>query len=668
MDPEKVLERKKDFFRRISEWLEKHNGEMPRKYIIRDGKRLNSSEMTLEERREVKLAGQWDRHYKDSKEMYKKYEELPIEKVPEEYRIIVQKLKDTKNKPNKKQIKKVVTLVEWIKLRDGRFPKSSKGQVSGKTPEEIEEGKMYRIYRDSFMKEIEEKYENTPIEEIPEEYREYMELLIKHKTKTKIFEKMIDWLEKHEGKHPKFSRRVNGKRLNRPEMSEEELYEARLNSNWNLSDEKKILESYIGVPLEQIPEIYRPYIEKMRSFGYGLDGDYFNEIIDWLDTHAGALPRREITSEREKSSKEEIEYEKSLRKKWDKLPEKKILEEYFGIELEEIPEEYRERIAILRQYGIGVEEKECYEQIIEWLDTHNKELPRAEIRNGKKARKRSELSPVERKEVLLRYKWNVSAIKMILDGYAEEPLENVPIDYREKIQKLRSYGLGLIKRKEFDTYNEMVEWLKNNDGKYPRTVITNENGERKKAEEFTAQESYEISLSHRWYRTEERKIFFEYEGKSIEEVPEEYREKIAELRKYKKVQAKQYKKDIFIWLENHEGKLPRGATYKNGTRLKVEEMTPEQMEESRQYRSWKKSKLRAVLNEYAGRPIKEVPEIYREDVQKLRDYGHLGKRKDEQIKDVMKKSVVLQVSANDSARSELETEVQKETSAKEIID
>lgn len=34
----------------------------------------------------------------------------------------------------------------------------------------------------------------------------------------------------------------------------------------------------------------------------------------------------------------------------------------------------------------------------------------------------------------------------------------------------------------------------------------------------------------------------------------------------------------------------------------------------------------------------------------------------------MKKSVVLQVSANDAARSELETEMQKETTAKEIID
>ena len=69
-----------------------------------------------------------------------------------------------------------------------------------------------------------------------------MELLIKHRTKTKVFEKMIDWLETHEGKHPKFSRRVNGKRLSRAEMSEEELYEARLNSKWNLSEEKKTLD------------------------------------------------------------------------------------------------------------------------------------------------------------------------------------------------------------------------------------------------------------------------------------------------------------------------------------------------------------------------------------------------------------------------------------------
>lgn len=663
MNPEIILKRRNDLLKEISEWLETHNGVFPKPYVIKNKKNLKITEMSPEEAKQVKLARRWEKHFKEEKELYEEYKKSPIEEVPEEYKAIVKALnKSKKIKPGKK-IKKILTLVEWMKLHDKKFPKAQKEKVENQTEEQKEEEKMYRIYRAPFVKRVEEEYKDFPIEEIPEEFREYMEMVRSRGIKTKYFKEMISWLETHDGKAPKFSKRVNGRRLNRSEMTEEEKKEARLNSKWASSDEKKILESYIGVPIERIPEEYRTYIEKMRSFRYGIKEDCYPEIISWLEKHGGNLPRGEVGSVKD-SETEEIKYEEELRKKWNKSVEKKLLDKYIGFEIEEIPEEYRERIATLREYGLGMEEKDCYEQIIEWLETHNGKMPRADVRIDGKPLKRGELEKAKRKEVLLRYRWNVSEIKKVLDDYAEEPLETVPEEYREKVKVLRGYGLGLVKRKEYDTYNEIVEWLKNNNGKYPRTTIVDEEGNRKIAEEFTKEESYEISLSHRWYRTMERKIFLEYEERPIEEVPEEYREKVETLRRYKKEQPKKHSKSILDWLEKHNGALPRAGVYRNGIRIKTDEMTEEEIEECKEYRSWKHSKLKSVLNEYAERPLEEVPEEYRDDIRRLREYGILGKKKNSQITTRMKKSVGKQVNQNEDVRDELGTDLLKDNRIK----
>ena len=63
--------------------------------------------------------------------------------------------------------------------------------------------------------------------------------------------------------------KVNGKKLNRDEMTTEQLEEKNLYARWNYSQEKKILEEYAGRPIEEVPEEYREKIAVLRS--YGLD-------------------------------------------------------------------------------------------------------------------------------------------------------------------------------------------------------------------------------------------------------------------------------------------------------------------------------------------------------------------------------------------------------------
>ena len=134
------------------------------------------------------------------------------------------------------------------------------------------------------------------------------------------------------------------------------------------------------------------------------------------------------------------------------------------------------------------------------------------------------------------------------------------------------------------------------------------------------------SLYRKWLKTEEKKILEEYIGEAIEKVPEEYREKIARLREFGLGTEKTTFEQVLEFLETHDGKIMKGYFEKNGKILKRSEMTKEQLEEVQLYDKWKRTEERKILKEYAGRPIEEVPEKYREKIARLREYG-LGTKK-----------------------------------------
>ena len=65
----------------------------------------------------------------------------------------------------------------------------------------------------------------------------------------------------------------------------------------------------------------------------------------------------------------------------------------------------------------------------------------------------------------------------------------------------------------------------------------------------------------------------------------------------------------------------RGSIGKNGKVLTRKEMTEEQKEELNLYANWYNSKEYKILQEYAGQPIENVPEEYREKIETLRKHG-----------------------------------------------
>ena len=487
-------------------------------------------------------------------------------------------------------------VIEWLETHEGKLP------GNGKEATEAEKKLYYRWYSLKERKKLDE-YAGVPIEEIPEEYREKIarlrELIVVEKT---VYEKVIEWLESHEGKLPRNNIR---KKLTAAEMTPEQKEEVNLCQRWYKSEEKKKLDEYAGVPIEEIPEEYRGKIARLRELIVVVKKTTaYEEVIEWLEAHEGKLPS---------AGKETTEAEKKLYHRWYSSKERQKLEKYAEVPIEEIPEEYRGKIAKLRE--LIVVKKTAYEEVIEWLEAHEGKLPG----------RAKEATEAEKK---LAYRWKNSEERKKLAKYAEVPIEKIPQKYREKIARLRE--LIVVEEKK-TTYEQVAEWLETHEGKLP--------SQGKKASKE------EVNLYARWYNSEERKKLDEYAGVPIEEIPEEYREKIEKLRELMVVEKTAYE-EVIEWLEAHEGKLPSQG--KKATK-----------EEGNLYQRWHKSEERKKLDEYAGVPIDEVPEEYREKIAKLREFGIMGKRKLNQVKQQRDEAK----SENNKAK-ELEKEVEEELKRK----
>ncbi len=158
-------------------------------------------------------------------------------------------------------------------------------------------------------------------------------------------------------------------------------------------------------------------------------GTAYEEIIEWLETHDGKMPKSHAMNEEEKQ-------EEKLYKRWYKSEERQILDDYKEMSIDEVPEEYREKIKTLRSYGLGIT---TYEEMIHWLETHNGKKPRTSITKNGKWTTKEELTDEESEEINLSARWSRSKEYEIVENYAELPIEEVPKEYREKVKILRQY-------------------------------------------------------------------------------------------------------------------------------------------------------------------------------------------------------------------------------------
>ena len=405
--------------------------------------------------------------------------------------------------------------------------------------------------------------------QLTDEEMEFLDVLkeikedLEYKKDTYI--EVIKWLETHDGNMPRGNISKNGVQIKARDLSEEERYERNLYARWCRSEERRILYEYIGVPISKFPvelEEYKEKIDELRSYGLGLEKvTTYDEIIEWLETHDGKMPISQKTRNYNKLKPQDLtedeKYQIRLYNRWKNSPEYRALRACEGLELDEIPEEYiefKDKIEVLRGYGL--DQKLVYDEIVEWLETHDGEMPHGSKMIKRKQLRVEDLSEEERFERNLYARWNRSKEREALEACKGIKLDELPSkysEYREQIKLLRSYGLGKT------TYEELIEWLEEHEGNLPRGIIT-KNGKRLKTAELTKEEQYERNLYYRMGRMDEYIAYKETKGIDIKDLPEEYaqyKEQIIRLREFEQMRLnnqvlKEMKKSVGKQIEHNE--------------------------------------------------------------------------------------------------------------------
>lgn len=267
---------------------------------------------------------------------------------------------------------------------------------------------------------------------------------------------------------------------------------------------------------------------------------------------------------------------------------------------------------------------------IKWIENNKDEKtvkyrkPRSEIYDKNKKRNLyiEEMTEDEIEEVGYGRWWrNYPIERRIYEKYINIEEKEIPEKYRKFMKKMKE----ILPQEYKITIKEYLEWIKSH--KYeitgihrrPRTTII-KNKKQLTLEEMTENEKIELKLGNWWNNNiNERLIFEKYCYVKIEDVPKEYRE-IIEIIKSTSIFQK-----YIEWKENHfdkeagKYKEPRMVITRDGVKIKLEDMTFEEKEESEIAYIWKfQSYERKMIKKYEEKEIYEIPEIYREMVEKFR--------------------------------------------------
>ena len=394
--------------------------------------------------------------------------------------------------------------------KNGRLPKQVVGTKATLTEEQIYENNLYARWRRCDEKQLVDKYSGVPIEKVPEEYKSIVEQVRSYgygiEEKLTTYQKVIQFCEKN-GRVPRV---VNGTKA---ALTEEQLYEKNLYGSWLRSDEKKLIDKYIGTPIEKIPEKDRVIVEQARYYGIEEKLTFYQEVIRFCEKN-GRVPRA-VHGTKAALTEEQL-YEKNLYYRWRRSDEKQLVDKYAGVPIEGVPEEDREIVEQVRSYGYGVEEKlTAYQEIMQFCEKYGR-WPR--MFQGTN----STCTEEQIYERNLYNRWQTSDEKQIVDKYVGIPTEKIPEEDKTIIEQVRSYGYG-IKRKLIG-YQALMQFCKKN-GRLPKQIAG------KKAT-LTEKQIYERNLYAKWKTSKEKQLVDKYVGIPVEEIPEEDRVIVEQVRKY----------------------------------------------------------------------------------------------------------------------------------------
>ena len=514
----------------------------PQVCFRKNGRQLLVNELTERQKYEKRLADRWKSS--EVKNILDTYADKPIYDVPRYYINIIAKLRELGIVGEKKEKRKIIKheipveeefldfLNKYNRMpireikRDGKILNSDE-----MTEDEKSEINLYSRWKGCKVK----KYMSMELAEVPEDYRDITSAIsqkisdIKLYTEAEIARKYLEFLQINM-RTPSSSITKNGRQLNSSEMSDIEKEELRLERNYRKSKIKQIFNQFENGEIDCLPEVWNDIYNQINALLGKIDiiekTKIAKEYIEFIEKN-GRIPRQRTSGKkqiRRSSKSDELAYEESLARRWSNSDMKTIFEDYLEQQNEEIPQEYKEVISRLIELEVKTtkkgydKEQNIVDQIIEFLNKYNR-MPRGAICKNGKYLETNKKSTNEQEETRLYSRWNSSKECELLKKFAGKPISEVPEEYRERISKLREYGLG---KKKMTTYEEVIEFLENHNGRMMQSS----------KESNTQEQNEERKLYNRWIYSKEYKVLNEYRGRPLEEVPEEYRDKIAVLRKY----------------------------------------------------------------------------------------------------------------------------------------
>ncbi|MDR0978559.1 MAG: DEAD/DEAH box helicase family protein [Lachnospiraceae bacterium] len=522
----------------LLEWLEEHDGKMPRSQIIKDGNIIRRDELSTEEKIETRLYHRWaTSNYKKilTNNIGKEIEDIQIE-----HQDIIARLRKYGLGINKDR-NVVPKLLKFLEDNNGKLPRSTYRRdgkivtVSKLSEKEKEEHELYVLWLQSEEFQILKEYAGQDIEKVPLKYREFVEIMRDYgfgteakEVKKTILEEMINFVETNNYKMPNsYGEFMYANSLKSDELSDKQIEEAKLYQKWYRTPIRKEVELLLDKEPEEIPQQYQQIVSVLKKVQIGNNKfEISTNILNFMEKNNGKLPRGAISKDghmlkTEELTKEEL-YETRLRSRWDSSEIRDIIVDNVGVDIEYVPERYRNTIEKFRRFGIGLEKKTAVENYIEFVLKNNGKLPKSAFSVNGKILKSGELNDEQKKEVLIYNRYWESVERKVLVSYTGYPIEEVPDEYREVITTLRTLGLGLPEK---TTAEKFLEFLDENENKLPKNM------ERKNMKiKLTEEQRKEKNLAKWFLKSGTKQAFFEYADRPIDDVPDKYKKIVEKLR------------------------------------------------------------------------------------------------------------------------------------------
>ena len=300
-----------------------------------------------------------------------------------------------------------------FKNKTGRWPRT-KILINGKkyTKKELLALKeLYSEYADEFLEEFElsskwrRSYEykllvgnmDKEIEEFPKKYQDMIRTL--RSMGLGFSKKRSDIAARCEKFYNKYGR-APGRVTKEQATTEEKRLERRLYQYVSQNGIRKILEDYVTMEIEEIPEVHQDLVRRFRAIGMGVESKKLTNVKDYID-FITENKREPVYYVNPKNEMQELE--SGIRHKWRMSKVHEIYTKYQGYFIQEVPEEYRDIVKKIRNIWLEIDGNNVADEVINYIEQNQRE-PREininfrQFENG--------LTVEEQRERQLKDKWN----------------------------------------------------------------------------------------------------------------------------------------------------------------------------------------------------------------------------------------------------------------------